>query len=253
MIRRVIFLVSFAASIFAQSTNQPSALIRIVRHGVSPDYDPIRSYADAQTGVNVLGLDPLTGSSESWLIEAHESFASIEATAQALATTRQPHLDAPTDSLPLSGATIGIYRAGLSYRPDEAMAALPKSRFLNVSVYRVRAGSDLDFGELIRLRRKGLDAVNLDRPEIAYQVVSGAPSGTYVFISPLATLKTLDNGIARLPAYAEALAEAGADAGRKLAAQAEIAREQRLFRMDPRISYVSDDFAAQDSGFWRSK
>ncbi len=88
---------------------------------------------------------------------------------------------------------------------------------------------------------------------MAYQVVSGAPSGTYVFVSPLATLKVLDEGIARLPVYAETMAEAGADAGRKLAAETELTRESRLFRIDPRNSYVSDEFAAADMGFWRGK
>jgi len=253
MIRNAVVLASLAISMFAQAPSQPPALIRIVRNLAAPDSDPIRGYADAQTQVNVLGIDSLTGSAESWLIEAHESFASIEAVAAALANTRQAQTAMPADSLQLSMTTIAVYRVGLSYRPDEAAAALPKARYLNVSVYRIRAGADLEFVELMRIRRKGLDAVNMDRPEIAYQVISGAPSGTYVFVSPLATLKTLDDGIARLPVYAETMAEAGADAGRKLAAQAELARESRLFRMDPRISYVSDDFAAQDSGFWRGK
>jgi hypothetical protein len=93
----------------------------------------------------------------------------------------------------------------------------------------------------------------MDRPVIAYQVISGAPSGTYIFVSPLATLKTLDDGIARLPVYAETMAEAGADAGRKLAAETELTRESRLFRLDPRISYVSDEFASADAGFWRGR
>jgi hypothetical protein len=187
------------------------------------------------------------------LIEAHDSFASIEAVTAALANTRQVQGAALPDSLPLSTSTIAVYRAALSYRPDEAAAALPKARYLNVSVYRIRAGADLEFVELMRTRRKGLAAANMDRPVIAYQVVSGAPSGTYIFISPLATLKTLDEGIARLPVYAETMAEAGADAGRKLAAETEVARESRLFRMDPRISYVSDEFAAGDSEFWRGR
>jgi hypothetical protein len=93
----------------------------------------------------------------------------------------------------------------------------------------------------------------LERPEIAYQVISGAPSGTYVFVSPLPALKALDNGLGRLAVYAETMAEAGANEGRKLAAQVELSREQRLYRLEPRISYVSDEFASQDADFWRRK
>ena len=253
MIRNAVVLASLAVSMFAQSPTQPPRLIRVVRNPAAPDSDPIRGYADAQTRVNVLGVNSLTGSAESWLIEAHDSFESIEATTVALANTHPAQVTALPDSLPLSTSSVAVYRANLSYRPDEAVAALPKARCLNVSVYRIRAGADREFVELMQIRRKGLAAANMDRPVIAYQVVSGVPSGTYIFVSPLVTLKTLDDGISRLPVYAETMAEAGADAGRKLAAETEVARESRLFRMDPRISYVSDEFAAADTEFWRGK
>ena len=251
MIRNAV--VSLGLALFAAAAD-PSALIRVVRTttSASADYDPIQAYENAQIQANVLGIQSLTGSPEAWLIEYHDSFASIEAAMTSLARPGASPAPVP-DGLPLAASTIAVYRAGLSYRPEEAVAALPKARYLNVSVYRIRAGADLDFAELMRLRRRGLDAINMDRPEIAYQVVSGAPSGTYIFVCPLATLKSLDNGINRLPVYAEAMAEAGADAGRKLSAQAELSREQRLFRLEPRISWVSDDFAAQDPGFWRGK
>ena len=178
MIRNAVVLASLAVSIFAQSATQPAPLIRIVRNPAAPESDPIRGYADARAQVNVLGVNSLTGSAESWLIEAHESFASIEAVTVALANTRQAQTAVPPDSLPLSTSTIAIYRASLSYDPDEAVATVPRARYLNVSVYRVRSGADLEFVELIRVRRKGLAAANMDRPVIAYQVVSGAPSGT---------------------------------------------------------------------------
>jgi hypothetical protein len=253
MIRSTLFAAILTSLFLAQAHGQAPTLIRIIRNAPASDADPIQPYVNASTQVNVVGARAVTGSAESWLIEAHDSFASIETTLNALARAQGVQAAASFDALPLSGTTIGLFRGGLSYRAEEAMAALQRSRYLNVSVYRVRAGGDLEFAELIRIRRRGLDAINMDRPELAYQILSGAPSGTYVFLSPLATLKTLDNGIARLPVYAEAMAEAGADAGRKLAAQAELAREQRLFRLDPRISYVSDEFAAADVDFWRGK
>ncbi len=203
--------------------------------------------------MNVVGARAVTGSAESWLIEAHDSFASIEATLNAVARAQGVQAAASFDALPLSGTTIGLFRAALSYRAEEAMAALQRSRYLNVSVYRIRAGGDLEFAELIRIGRRGLDAINMDPPGTRVPDPFGSTIGHLRFSAPLATLKTLDNGIARLPVYAEAMAEAGADAGRKLAAQAELAREQRLFRLDPRISYVSDEFAAADVDFWRGK
>ncbi len=63
-----------------------------------------------------------------------------------------------------------------------------------------------------------------------------------MFLSPLATLKQPDAAV-----------RAPADAGAKIAAQIELTRERMLFRMEPRLSFVSDAFAAEDADFWRGK
>ena len=103
----------------------------------------------------------------------------------------------------------------------------------------------------MKLRRIGADSVNLDRPDLAYQVVSGAPSGTFIFLAPLTSLKTMDEGVAETPVYAEAIAAARAKTANKVSADGEISREHMLFRVEPRLSYVTDGFAEADRQFWR--
>ena len=90
------------------------------------------------------------------------------------------------------------------------------------------------------------DSINLDRPEVVYQVISGAPSGTYIFLAPLPSLRMMDNGRPFTPTYAEG-SEAAA---RKKAADTEIVRQHLWFRIEPRMSYVSEEFASPDPGFW---
>jgi hypothetical protein len=122
-----------------------------------------------------------------------------------------------------------------------------------VSLYRIRPGREADFGELIHLRRAVADAVNLDRPELAYQVFSGALTGTWIFLAPIASLRSFDEGVNPIPVFAEGLAIARAKDGTKIAADTEISREQLLFRVEPRISYVSNEFSEVDPEFWRGK
>ena len=129
----------------------------------------------------------------------------------------------------------------------------PRARYFHVTIYRIRPGFDTDLGELVKLRRAGADSVNLDRPDLAYQVISGAPSGTFIFLAPLTSLKTMDEGVAGTPVYAEGIAAASAKAESKVSAEAEISREHVLFRVEPRVSYVSDDFAEADREFWRPR
>jgi hypothetical protein len=52
--------------------------------------------------------------------------------------------------------------------------------------------------------------------------------------------------------YAQGIAEARAKA-KASNTPAEIGREHLLFRLEPRLSYVSEDFAAVDTSFWRGR
>jgi hypothetical protein len=189
----------------------------------------------------------VTGLPETWTLEAHYSFTSIEDLDQRLAAFPPLRDEAATPSQ----AMIGAYRPGLSFRPSEALRLLPRARYMSATIFRIRSGAESDFAEFIRLRRATADAVNLDRPDLAYQVMSGAATGTYVFLAPLESLRTFDDGRNPVPVYAEPIANARRTDGKAIAADIELSREHFFLRVDPRASYVSDDFVAPNSKFWR--
>ncbi len=250
----MIRLLAVVLGICTVAQADPPALIRVVRN--VPLVGAIQPYVDGKAGVVVLGLRSVSGLQETWLTELHDSFASIEDIDKALNGTDRragEGFSGYDDILPASRTMIGLYRPGLSYRSEEAARGLPKARYLLISIYRIRPGQDSGFAELVKLRRAHYDSINLDRPEVCYQVMSGAPSGTFMFLTPLNSLKSLDDGLARTPSYAEALRDANATAGRKIASEAEIGHEFLIFRIDPRSSYVSEDFAAEDPAFWAPK
>ena len=208
---------------------------------------PIRPYADVRAAVDVVGIASITGQPEVWQIESHQSFASIEDLDKAAG----PVLPSREDPLALSRTLIAFYRPGWSYRADQAIRMFPRAHYFHITIYQVRPDAENDLGELVKLRRLSADSVNLDRPDLAYQVVSGAPSGTFIFLAPLTSLKTMDEGVAETPVYAEAIAAARAKTASKVSADGEISREHLLFRVEPRLSYVSDGFAEADRQFWR--
>jgi hypothetical protein len=146
---------------------------------------------------------------------------------------------------------LALYRPNWSYRPDQAIRMFPRARYFQVSLFRIKPGTEAEFSELIRLRRATADVINLDRPDLAYQVISGAPAGTFVFLAPIASLRDFDAGVNSVPVFAEGLANARAKDGSKIAADTEMTREHLLFRVEPRISYVSREFADVDPDFWR--
>jgi hypothetical protein len=161
----------------AQLWADPPELLRVIRN--VQDVEPGRWYADAKIGVNVLGMRAVAGLDETWLMEMHDTFASIEDVDQALASVR-PVINskasadlASGDVLSPARSLIALYRPALSYRPDEAAKNLSKAHYLLISIYRILPGSEDVFSETIKLRRVRSDSINLDRPEIAYEVIAG--------------------------------------------------------------------------------
>jgi hypothetical protein len=249
---RILLIAGFLAlEAAAQTQTEPSQLVHLIRRpGI--DASSVRRYVEARAGVNVVGMTSVTGPSESWLIATHVSLASIEDVDRSVpssAALRTPE-DQLADVFAVSRNMIALYRPGLSYRPDQAIRMFSKARYLHASIYRMRPGADADFAELVKLRRSSFDSVNLDRPDFVYQVISGAASGTYLVLAPLTSLKILDDGLARTPVYADSTAAAKAS---KIASESELSRVHLLLRVEPAMSYVSDDFASGDPEFWRPK
>jgi hypothetical protein len=240
---KIILLAALAVcSAVAQGLTEPPPLVRLHRHAGAASVHP---YADAGITVNVVGMAAMTGPPETWLIEAHDSFSSIQDVDEAVRPAPGMDLiDHPSSGiLGASSSLIAVYRAAFSYRPEQAIDALQKARYCQVSIYQVQPGSESQFVELVRTRRIAFDSVNLDRPDIAYYVLSGTASGIYVFLAPLASLKVLDDGP---KANAENFAvEAAKTSG--------LAREHLLFRVEPSASWVTDEFASADPEFWRGK
>jgi hypothetical protein len=195
-------------------------------------------YAEAKDAITVLGATSVTGPSETWSFEMLDSFASMEDLDKALSmmSTGVPYSD---DVLPPARTLIALYRANLSHRWDEAAKIIPKARYFLVSIYRIRPGAQTSFADLVKMRTSRFESINFDQPELAYQIMSGMPSGTFLFITPLVSLATFDDGLAKTP-----------DGIKEIAAEQKLAA---LFRIDPRRSYVSDEFASADPEFWSSR
>jgi hypothetical protein len=255
--RTLLFAGILASCALAQGPTDPPPIIQVTRKpGISAR--TIRPYADAKAAVDVVGLTAMTGAPETWLVEIHLNYASIEDLDQRLTAVTPLRRDGegPTlhdDVLVPSRTMIATYQPGWSYRPDQAIRLFPRARYFIVSINRIRAGTEADYGELVRLRRASQDSVNLDRPDLAYEVISGDASGMYIFLAPVTSLKSFDEGVAATPVYAEGIAEAHSKTRTKVAPDSELSREHLMFRVEPRLSYVSDGFASADPDFWRPK
>lgn len=229
----------------AAAAQTPPPILRIIRNpnGLTP-----QRYATAGARIEVLGVTTVTGTNENWAIEQHPNFASIEALDRAFGGF------SPLDSIDARGVSqdeilgpgrilIASYRDGWGYHSEDAIRMLPRARYFNITVYHVRPDADSDMHNILMAHHAELDSMNLSQPDLVYHVISGGSSGLYLVLSPMASMRSMDERVNKLPLEVEA----------KSPAVSQFARETLMFRINPAASYVSEEFAAGDRSFWRGQ
>ena len=261
-------LVLLAAATAAAQTSNPPQVLRIIRQSIKPgtsaehekiDANVARGVARAKYPANFLALNSISGLPETWILESHDSFASVEAASTFVENTPAVKWWLGQNEAQ-SGATVtevrrmlAIYRADLSYRGDQFALNMPKTRYMSVVLVRLLPARDGQFAEAVRLVKGAYEKSGSDQPLVIYQVISGAPGPSYLFFAPMVSLKAMDDAPARGKAMREALGEDNAAKALKSSAEVTAASESFLFSLNPRLSYVSKEFAAVDPDFWIPK
>jgi hypothetical protein len=251
---------AMASLLPAQDAPQPPKVLLIVREDIKEGKDAqheqnesrfMRAAAAAKFPVNVLGLQSLTGSSQAWFIEPHDSFESIGKTRAAMGNPELASIDALDGEFrSASRSWIAVYRPDLSFHGPRLMETLPKMRYFNIILMRTRPERDQDFAELAKMATGAAERSMDDQPVAVYQVVSGAPNGTYILFEPAASLKALDQAPERSRNLFQAMGDAGTKRFMKMAGETIAQQEAVLFVIDPKMSYVSKQIIAGDPAFW---
>jgi hypothetical protein len=205
-----------------------------------------------------LGCDVVAGPTEAWFFEAHDSFMSIQnaqTTIEKNAALKADfaNLDGVDGELRTNSSTmIAVLRGDLSYRAGQFAQELPKSRYFSLTIMRTRPFMDSRLTELGKQVIAADERANIEVPVAIYQVVSGAQAGMYLLFTPMKSLDAMDEVPARSKAMIAAM---GAEAAPLFKAAGEVVTSSQSFLLaiNPKISYVSKEMAAQDPDFWTPK
>jgi hypothetical protein len=253
-----------AASQLAAQTAPPSVL-RIIREDVKQGKDSAHRNSEnafmleaavSHYPAHVIGMTSITGTGQAWFLEGHDSFDAVEKTLNAFGATdskfaQLDELDAEYRTS--SRSWLAIYRSDLSYRPEDWMQNFPKARFVGIDLMRSQPGHDEDLEEVGRIIAEAEKKSMSDQPVAVYQIVSGLPSGTYLLIRPMASLKTLDTNPDRERAMVQTMGDTTVKRFAKAVTDGIASSETLLFGLEPRMSYVSKEFIAADPDFWTPK
>ena len=217
-----------------------------------------RIFSKGNVTTHYVGMTAESGPSEAWFLEPYDSFGGME---KARGEIEQSPLAADLEVANVqdgelrtgSRTLLAVYRGDLSFHPAEAMSSLPKCRHMGVIVLRIKYGHDADLAQIAKLLIDGDEKSNSDQPVLTYQAISGGPSGTYLIFSPMDSLAHMDAAPARLAAARQAMGERNRQRLDALAPEVVQSSESLLFAFNPRMSYVSKEFAAGDPEFWNPK
>src|ERR1017187_7023919 len=251
-------LLSGASLIQAQSP-APSQLLRIFREdiksGKGAAHEKVESAyvrAFSKSGYpNYLALENVTGTSQAWFIERYDTYEAMEkaihmAEAEPLKTTLDG-LDAQDGELRTGErGIIATYQPDMSYVPGAALGA--KARFFTINTVRVRPGHAADYTEMRKLVNAAFAKTGSQQRRLVYSVNSGMPSGTYLILSAVDSLKAMDPKPGAM-SMTDAFGPDNLARINKLTADIQISTESTLFSASAKMSNPPKEYITADPDF----
>jgi hypothetical protein len=253
-----------AADALAQSlpTSQPQFL-QIYRETIKPGrtFEHAKweagwpaAFEKAKSKYTYIAISSLTGPSEAWFISP---FASQAAYGESLAAEQDPVLGPELERLSKGDAEfISDWTSVQAVAvPDLSHGAFPdmsKVRFYEVTTFRVKPGY---YDEWVAATKAYKSAAARSAPSAGwrtYEVVAGAPGGTYLLMSTVGSFAEFDKMAAEGEAtWKNMTAEESAALG-KFMKEGLLSTVTQRFRVDPAMSYVDAATKAKDA-FWSPK
>lgn len=249
-----------ALPLFAQQA-PPPAVLQLIREDIKEGKGGAHEKSEAafmqaaarmKFPASVLGMIGVSGPSEAVFLMGHDSFATLGKVEEALNKPEFAALDAIDGELRSgSRSLIAVYRADISYNVDKAN--LPKSRFFSIETIRIREGQGRAFTDLAKLVISAATKAGDPSAVATYEVVSGAPSGTYVLLQPMESLDLMDQNKEIQRSVFRAMGEDGVAQYTKAVSQTIVNQESVLFAIAPTMSYVPKAWIEADPDFWKPK
>ena len=249
-----------------QNADGPPVLLRISREEVRVGKDAAHealealwasAYSKTQLPSSYLAMTSMTGPGEAWFLTGYVSWADLEKDTKAQEANEAYSAETKKlwaqdgELLSRASGIMASYRPAISYRAGSNLA---KMRYMQVQLIRLKPGHVREFFDNWREIVAAHEKAKMEESWAFYQVVSGMPDGTYMYLQPHASLAEIDQSgpMHAADAYRNAVGEAGR--ARSLeATQVAIETSQTLyFAFNPKMSSAPKAWMDADP-FWAPK
>jgi hypothetical protein len=143
------------------------------------------------------------------------------------------------------------YDEDLSYHPHDD---LDKHRVYQISIFHVRPGKQKEWRDVVKMVKEAHEKAGTSAHWGMYEIAFGTEDGTFIALTGDPSMSAIDLGFAEDKKFVAAL---GGDEGmRKLDEKfgdAVDSSRSELYTVNPKQSYVSDDWIKSNPGFWKPK
>jgi hypothetical protein len=282
MMRRILPVLAFlplaAVTVAAQeSASGPPKVLAVTREDIKPGKMAphervaagfVSAISKTPSASYRIGLVPMSGDENVVLyVEGFDSFADVEArhnqidqltASNAAFKNEMEQLDKQGGEMHASQRTaFYMLRPDLSFRP-RAMKDIPHPRFVSITTTRIKPGRGPDYVDYTRSLNAAREKANSEAHTAVYQVVTGAPTGTFITITTISSLKQWDDDFAKGDAFQKALnaalgGEEVVKQRRMLISEIVADGVSTLYAINPAISRPTQDVVAAEPEFWKSR
>ncbi len=214
------------------------------------------AYEKAKSPYNYVALASVTGPAEVWYVTTLASQAAYgdmlahESSNAALSTALDRLQKGDGEFLSDGNAIQAVALPELSHGdfPDIA-----RMRFWEITTFRVKPGHRDEFVAATRAYTSAATRVAADARWRTYEVVAGAPGGTYLVFSSVASFAEFDKGATDSEAIWKGLTGEERAPLQKFMTDGVLNTVTNRYRLDPVQSYVTKETRAKDPAFWLPK
>jgi hypothetical protein len=217
----------------------------------------VRAMTAAKWPTHYVGLDSMSGQPRSIFLIGYPSFAAWEKDNQAMeknATLR----GAVDRAIMADGELLSSFEQSVFTLSEEGSlragtADVPRSRYFEITTFRVKPGHRQEWQELVKLYKEGYGKIPSAKWALFESVYGADNGGLYLVFNPMKSLAEVEEAYADEKKFAEAM---GADRMKRLgelSAECIASQQTNLFGFNPKMSYPADAWVKEDPAFWKPK
>jgi hypothetical protein len=211
----------------------------------------------AKFPAHYVGMDSMSGRSRALFLTRYNSFAEWESDNKIIDKT--PALSAELERAGLADGELleGVESVVLTLDPDlsyHSHTDLQNHHFYQISVFHVRPGHRKEWQDVVKMVKEAHDKMGDSAHWGMYETQFGGEDGTWVALSGDPSMSAIDLAMSQSKKFVEAM---GGEEGMKkldeLFGQAVSSSHTELFAVNPKQSYVSEDWIKADPEFWKPR